>query len=226
MKGLMSMRTYEQQAENIRLIRNEPFCQADILQRIRTNGYCKEDIEKMESVIFAPNDDKAMKIYNNADTAVRERLQYLIDAMQADRQQIENIQYARNLPSYKEDILKHIRTDGYGETDKEKMESIICAPYDDEAIKIYANADTAVRDHLQHIISSVITIEVIKETHDREDLEKRYEAALDEISDANMNILLDMPEPIKTNLMNTTDLVAKTEFFEVLAKFCKPIRKK
>lgn len=70
--------------------------------------------------------------------------------MRTQEQQEKNLHIARSYAGY--DVTQAIRTSGYGETDRETMTRIINARYEKDALRLYEEADTAVREYLQDII--------------------------------------------------------------------------
>lgn len=68
--------------------------------------------------------------------------------------QAKNIQEARK--SYKEKVLERINNSGFCAADKDTMTRIIIADTDSVALWLYEDADTAIREYIQNIITTVI----------------------------------------------------------------------
>lgn len=131
--------------------------------------------------------------------------------MRTQEQQINNINVARGY--YTGSVTEAIRSSGYGETDRETMTRIINARYLRDALRLYEDADTAVREYLQDIIEETIYGRTRRQ---KEELEKRYQLALAQIGGA--EVLTALPGPIKAILQRTTDLKEKTEMLEAIAE--------
>lgn len=71
------MRTIEQQEKNIRNAR--AYASYEVTEAIRTSGYGEADKETMITIINASRNKTSMRLYNEADTAVRESLQEIIE---------------------------------------------------------------------------------------------------------------------------------------------------
>lgn len=131
--------------------------------------------------------------------------------MRTQEQQIKNIHTARAYHVYA--VTAAIRTSGYGDADRETMSRIINTTYEKDALRLYEDADTAVREYLQDIIETTVYGRTQRET---EELEKRYQSALAQIGGAEK--LMKLTGPIKSLLQNTTDLKRKTEILEAIAE--------
>lgn len=131
--------------------------------------------------------------------------------MRTQEQQIKNINVARGY--HAESVTEAIRSSGYGDADRETMTRIINARYNRDALRLYEDADTAVREYLQDIIEETIYGRTEAQT---EELTKRYQLALDQIGGA--EVLMALPGSIKAILQKTTDLKAKTEMLEAIAE--------
>lgn len=70
--------------------------------------------------------------------------------MRTIEKQAKNIKAARAYAGY--EVTQAIRTSGYGEADIEIMVRIINARYEKDAMRLYEESDTAVREYLQNII--------------------------------------------------------------------------
>lgn len=132
--------------------------------------------------------------------------------MRTYEQQIKNIHNARQ--GYRPgEVSNAIHDSNCGKADRETMIRIINATYEEDAIRRYEEADTAVREYLQDIIEETLYGRTEAQT---EELTKRYQLALDQIGGA--AVLMTLPGFFKKVLENTTDLRAKTEILEALAE--------
>ena len=131
--------------------------------------------------------------------------------MRTYEQQVKNINIARG--RFRPAMIDAIRTSGYGKQDTENREEIIGAESLDEAMRLYDDADTAVREALQYVIEETTNGRTKAET---EQLTKRYQVALEQIGGA--AVLMTLPGPIKKILEKTTDLKVKTEMLEAIAE--------
>ena len=71
------MRTQEQQEKNLHIARS--YAGYDVTQAIRTSGYGEADRETMTRIINARYEKDALRLCEEADTAVREYLQDIIE---------------------------------------------------------------------------------------------------------------------------------------------------
>ena len=131
--------------------------------------------------------------------------------MRTIEQQRKNILEARGY--HNRMVTDRIIESNYRTADQDTMIQILNARYNRDALRIYEEADTAVREYLQDIIEAAIYGRTQEET---EALEKRYQTALTQIGGASR--LAALPERIKAILQNTTDLKAKTEMMEAIAE--------